>query len=81
MQLPGRFGRCFIASAQPKRGVMLKDQTAEDLWGKVSTLRSAADEAEDTCVKLRLLAHARDFERLITLVTPVLTAAEAPAAR
>jgi len=60
---------------------MLKDQTAEDLRGKASTLRTAADEAEDVCVKQHLLANARDFDRLITLVTPVLTAAETHTAR
>ena len=53
---------------------MLKDQTAEDLRTRAETLRIAARQAEDTCVKIRLLAHARDFERLIGLVTPVLAA-------
>ena len=71
----------FTAFDRSNRGVMLKDQTAEDLRGKASTLRNAADEAEDTCVKLSLLADASDFERLITLVTPVLSAGETPAAR
>ncbi len=59
---------------------MLKDQTAEALRSRADTLRVAAAEAEDTCVKVRLLANARDFERLISIVTPVLSASEVRAA-
>lgn len=53
---------------------MLKDRTAEELRDRAQELRIAAHAAEDNCVKLRLVARARDIERLIGLVTPVLSA-------
>lgn len=56
---------------------MLKDRTAEALHGRAKTLREAAAEAEDTCVKERMLASAQEFERLVAVITPVLSADEA----
>ena len=60
---------------------MLKDRTTEALRGRIDQLRIAADRAEDSCVKLRLKARAEDFEKLITVVTPVLSADEPQAVR
>jgi hypothetical protein len=57
---------------------MLTDRTAEELRGRARALRIAAQEAEDTCVKLRLVARARDIERLAGLLTPVFSADDRP---
>ena len=60
---------------------MLKDRTADALQGRADMLRTAAQEAEDTCVKQQMLATAQEFERLRTLITPVLSPEASHAAR
>jgi len=60
---------------------MLKDRTTEALRYRIDRLRIAADQAEDICVTLRLQARATDFEKLIAVLTPVLSVDEPRAAR
>ena len=53
---------------------MLKDRTAEALRSRAKNLRTAASHAEDACVKERICERAEDIERLVDLITPVLSA-------
>ena len=55
---------------------MLKDRTVEVLRNRAQSLRIAALRAEDTCVQELMRARADEFERLVTLVTPVLSSDE-----
>jgi hypothetical protein len=55
---------------------MLKDRTAEALLNQAETLRVAAAAAEDACVKERMCERAEDFERLVTMIKPVLSPTE-----
>jgi len=52
---------------------MLRDRTAEHLRGKASNLRESAGTVEDECVRRALLTNAADLDRLIDMITPVLT--------
>jgi len=52
---------------------MLKDRTAEALRHRAKSLRLAATRAEDSCVQDRMREKAAEFDRLVTVITPVLT--------
>lgn len=52
---------------------MLKDRTAEALRNRAMSLRIAANRAEDVCVQNQMREKAADFDRLVTVITPVLT--------
>lgn len=60
----------YISEAHIK---MLKDRTADHLRDKASSLRETAGTAEDECVRQALLTNAADLDRLIGMITPVLT--------
>jgi hypothetical protein len=55
---------------------MLRDRTAEALRHRAMSLRIAANRAEDTCVQEHMREKAAEFDRLVTVVTPVLSADE-----
>lgn len=67
----GRFEGC---RTNLEEGIMLKDRTAEALRNRATSLRIAALRAEDICVKERMCEHANDFERLVDMIKPVLSA-------
>jgi hypothetical protein len=52
---------------------MLRDRTADHLRGKALDLRETAGTAEDECVRQVILTNAADLDRLIDMITPVLT--------
>ena len=55
---------------------MLKDRTAETLRNRAQSLRMAAARAEDSCVQDRMREKAAEFDRLVTVITPVLSSDE-----
>lgn len=58
---------------------MLKDRTAETLRKRAMSLRIAANRAEDCCVQERMREKAAEFDRLVTMITPVLASDTPPA--
>ena len=57
---------------------MLRDRTADHLRGKASNLREIAGAAEDECVRQAMLTNAADLDRLVDMITPVLTGEKSP---
>jgi len=57
---------------------MLKDRTAEALRNRAMSLRIAANRAEDACVQERMREKAAEFDRLVTVITPVLSPDDRP---
>ena len=52
---------------------MLRDRTAEALRNRAMSYRIAANRAEDLCVQERMREKAAEFDRLVTVIKPVLS--------